>query len=177
MQVTRINRMLVCALLLALIALPTLAAREKDTERKSKNGRTEGVIDEVKMAIEYGRPNVKKRVIWGDLVPYGKVWRTGADEATTITFSADVKIGDQKLAAGSYSLFTIPGEEEWTFIFNTVAEQWGAYDYAEGKDALRVKAKPQAHDHVESLDFVVKGSSVMMRWEKLAVGFEVAGSD
>ncbi len=173
MQVKRFDRMLL-ALGLALIALPVLAGRADDANRKSKNGKTEGTIDGVEITVEYGRPNVNERKIWGGLVPDGKVWRTGADEASTISFSADVTIGGEKLAAGTYTLFTIPGENEWVFIFNTVGGQWGAFEYDDDKDARRVKAKPRAVEHVESMDFVIEGSSVMLRWEKLAVGFEVA---
>ncbi len=164
------------ALVLALIALPVLAERGDDANRKSKNGKTEGVIDGVEITLEYGRPNVKEREIWGGLVPYGKVWRTGADEASTISFSADVTVGGQKLAAGTYGLFTVPGESEWVFVFNSVADQWGAFGYDAGKDVLRVAAKPAPAEHVESLEFVVAGSSVVLRWEKLAVAFEVAAA-
>ncbi len=177
MHVTRFDRMLLCALILALIALPVLAAgRGDDANRKSKNGKTAGVIDGVEITIEYGRPNVKERKVWGGLVPYGKVWRTGADEASTISFSSGVTIGGQKLAAGTYGLFTLPGEDEWSFVFNSVADQWGAFSYDAGKDVLRVTAKPQAAEHVESMEFVIEGSSVVLRWEKLAVAFEVAAA-
>ncbi len=128
----------------------------------------------MEIVLEYGRPNVKGREIWGGLVPYGSVWRTGADEATTIELGGDVRIQGEPLAAGTYALFTLPGAEEWTFIFNKVAEQWGAYGYDPGQDALRVTAVPAAADHVESMEFVIDGASVVLRWEKLAVGFEVA---
>ncbi len=174
MDFRKFDRMLLCALALVLIALPVLAERADDANRKSKNGKTEGVIDGVKITLEYGRPNVKDRKVWGGLVPFGKVWRTGADEASTISFSADVTIGGQKLAAGTYGLFTIPGAGEWTFIFNTASDQWGAFSYDAGKDALRVAAKPMATEHVETMEFVIDGSSVVLRWEKLAVAFEVA---
>ncbi|MDH3403550.1 MAG: DUF2911 domain-containing protein [Acidobacteriota bacterium] len=163
--------------LLALVALPVLAGRGDDANRKSKNGKTAGTIDEVEVTVEYGRPNVKDREIWGALVPYGKVWRTGADEATAITFGADVLVEGQALAAGTYGLFTIPGESEWTFIFNNVAEQWGAFDYSDAEDALRVDVTPQASEHVEAMDFAIEGSSVVLRWEKLAVGFSVAAAE
>ena len=126
--------------------------------------------------MEYGRPNVKERKIWGGLVPYGKVWRTGANEATTVTVGADVTIQGQKLAAGTYGLFTIPGKDSWVFIFNKGADQWGAFSYDDGKDALRVNAQPKAAEHVESMEFVIEGSSVVLRWEELAVAFEVAAA-
>ncbi len=168
--------LLLAAVLLAAAAVSALAERGDDSERKSKNGKTAGTIDGVEVVVEFGRPNVKGRKIWGGLEPYGKVWRTGADEATTISFSAAVAIGGGTLPAGTYSLFTIPGEDEWTFILNKAAEQWGAFSYDKGQDALRVAAKPRAAEHVESLDFVIDGSSVVLRWEKLAVGFEVAAA-
>ena len=153
-------------------ALPAVAQRADDADRASKNGKVEGTIDGVTVTLEYGRPNVKGRTIWGGLVPYGKVWRTGADEATTITFSADVEIGGEKLAAGTYSLYTQPGEDEWIVIFNKVAKQRGTR-YDAGQDALRVTATPKAVDHVEEMDFEVVESWVVLRWEKLAVPFEV----
>jgi hypothetical protein len=94
-----------------------------------------------KISLNYFRPNVKDRKIFGDLVPYGKVWRTGANTATTITFSEDVSMGGQKITAGKYGLFTIPGEKEWTIILNKDAAQWGSYTYNEGEDVLRIKVK------------------------------------
>ncbi len=174
MDVNRCFRMTLIVLMAALLAMPAMAERGDDTDRKSKNGKTEGTIDGVEVALEYGRPNVKGRKIWGGLVPFDKVWRTGADEATAISFSADVTVAGEKLAAGTYGLFTVPGENEWAFVFNEVAEQWGAYDYDSGKDTLRVSAEPREAEHVESMSFEIEGSSVVLRWEKLAVGFEVA---
>ncbi len=158
---------------LLVTALPAVAQRGDDANRASKNGKVEGTIDGVTVTLEYGRPNVKGRTVWGDLVPYGKVWRTGADEATTITFSADVEIGGETLAAGTYGLFTLPGENEWTVIFNKVADQWGTR-YDDGQDALRVTATPKAiGEHVEEMEFVIVDSWVALQWESLAVPFEV----
>ena len=151
-----------------------MAERGDDSDRVSKNGKTEGTIDGVQVTLEYGRPNVKGRTIWGELVPYGKVWRTGANEASTITFSDDVTIEGEPLAAGTYGLFTLPGEESWVVIFNKTAAQWGAFNYESGEDALRVEVAPGMGEQVESMDFVIEGSQVVLRWEKLTVGFEVA---
>jgi hypothetical protein len=171
----RAIRLIGLILALVLVTGAVLAERGDDADRPSKNGKTEGTIDGVDVVIEYGRPNVKGREIWGGLVPYGKVWRTGANEATTITFGADVTVEGQKLAAGTYGLFAIPGEEEWAVIFNKVANQWGAFEYAEAEDALRVTVAPGASEEsVEAMDFVIDGSSVVLRWEKLTVSFEVA---
>ncbi len=158
---------------LLITAFPAVAQRGDDADRASRNGKVEGTIDGVTVTLEYGRPKVKGRTIWGGLVPYGQVWRTGADEATTITFSADVEIGGRRLAAGTYALFTEPGENEWTVIFNKVAIQWGAFRYDAAQDALRVTAAPKAVDHVEELEFTITGSWVALEWEKLALPFEV----
>ncbi len=153
------------------------AERGDDANRASKNGRTDGVVDGVEITIEYGRPNVKGREIWGALVPYDRVWRTGADEATTIAFAGPVMVGGQALAAGRYGLFTIPGEGEWTVILNRVADQWGAYGYDAGEDALRIQAVPEDAEFVESLSFAIDEGRVVLRWERLAVAFEIgAGS-
>jgi len=172
-----IRKMLVTTTTLALafvLALPAFAGRGDDAKRKSKNGKTEGAIAGVQVVVEYGRPSVAGRAIWGALVPYGKIWRTGADEATTISFSKDVLVQGQKLAAGTYALFTIPGEKEWTVVFNKTAEQWGAYDYDEKQDALRVTAQPgRVSTPTESLDFVIQDDDVVMRWENVTVGFAV----
>ncbi|HEY5551725.1 MAG TPA: DUF2911 domain-containing protein [Opitutaceae bacterium] len=100
-----------------------------------------GITD---VSVEYSRPSVRGRVIFGGLVPYGEVWRTGANSATKITFSTDVKLGGANVAAGTYALFTIPGENEWTIILNNVTGQWGSYAYNAENDVVRVTAKPAA---------------------------------
>ena len=92
--------------------------------------------------IAYSRPGVKDRVIFGGIVPYGAVWRTGANNATKITFSAPVKLNGTDIPAGTYALFTIPGADEWTIIINKGAAQWGAFQYDEKADVARFKATP-----------------------------------
>ncbi|HKC66023.1 MAG TPA: DUF2911 domain-containing protein [Pyrinomonadaceae bacterium] len=162
---------------------------------------TVGVTD---ITITYSRPGVKGRKIWGDaptdaaaansaatlddaskrakdapIVPYGHVWRTGANEATIFSVTDDVLINGQKLPAGNYSLHTIPGKDEWTIIFNGVADQWGSFNYDEKKDVLRVKAKPQwVKDNQEWLEYsfpavTPNSAEVLIRWEKVAVPFTV----
>ncbi|WP_026902739.1 DUF2911 domain-containing protein [Pedobacter glucosidilyticus] len=104
-----------------------------------------------KVKLTYARPNVKERKVFGALVPYGKVWRTGANSATVLTFSEEVKLAGKTVPAGSYALFTIPGEAEWTIILSKTTEQWGSYAYKEADDFLRVKVKPaKAAQKVES---------------------------
>jgi len=162
---------------------------------------TIGVTD---ITINYSRPAVKGRAIFGDvsakdnyakgeatldnqnirpkdmvIVPYGHVWRTGANEATQFEVTDDVLINGQKLPAGKYSLHTIPGKDEWTVIFNSDAGQWGSFDYSEAKDVLRVKAKPQWVDDSQELlgySFDPVGdnaATVNIRWEKVRVPFTV----
>jgi hypothetical protein len=173
------KRLTVALALAALLAtgLPALAERADDTNRASKNGLTEGTIDGVEVTLEYGRPNVKDRKIWGGLVPFGKIWRTGADEATTFSVSRDVTIEGQALEAGTYALFTTPGESEWSVHFNTQAEQWGVYNRDASLDALVVQVAPAEAEHVESMTFEIGESSVVLRWEKLAVAFGVAAAE
>ncbi|CAN5279353.1 DUF2911 domain-containing protein [soil metagenome] len=95
-----------------------------------------------KITITYSRPNVKDRKIFGGINPYGQVWRTGANAATTITFSENVIVEGNKVPAGTYSLFSIPEKNEWTIILNKIAKQWGAYSYKQSEDLLRFKVKP-----------------------------------
>lgn len=172
-----IRRVCLLATMTALaLTLPLAAQRGDDAKRKSKNGKTEGTVAGVAVVVEYGRPSVGGRAIWGALVPYGQVWRAGADEATTISFDRDVKIEGQALAKGTYALFTIPGESSWTVIFNKTAKQWGAYDYDVKQDALRVTVTAKAGEHVEALDYVIEGDAVVLRWEKVAVPFKVAAA-
>jgi hypothetical protein len=154
--------------------LPAMAQRGDDADRLSKNGKTEGVIDGVETVLEYGRPKVKGREIWGGLVPYDKVWRTGANEATTISFSADVVIEGKTLPKGTYALFTIPGVEKWIIIFNKTAKQSGAFGYDEGQDALRIEVVPESGEHVEEMTFIIEDSSIVLVWEKLRVSIDIA---
>jgi hypothetical protein len=168
---------IVFILILVVAALPTFAQRGDDAERASKNGQASGTIDGVEVTVDYGRPNVKGREIWGGLVPYGKVWRTGADEATTITLSGDVTVEGKALPAGKYAVFTIPEKDKWTVIFNKTAKQWGAFKYDSGQDALRVTVAPKKADFVESMDFEIDGPSVVLRWDELAVPVTINPAD
>ncbi|HEU4714170.1 MAG TPA: DUF2911 domain-containing protein [Pyrinomonadaceae bacterium] len=162
-----------------------------------------GVTD---ITITYSRPGVKGRKIWGDppvgapageatlddqnkrpkdavIVPYGHIWRTGADDATQFVVSDEVLINGQKLAAGTYSLHTIPGKDEWTIVFNGTANQWGSFNYDPAKDTLRVKTKPEwVNDNQEWLAFSFDpvgedSAQVNIRWEKLRVPFTVKVPD
>lgn len=140
----------------------------------SPAAKAEGTIAGKSISINYAQPAVKGRKIWGELVPYGKVWRTGANSATTISFDKDVTIEGQALKAGKYAIFTIPTETEWTFIFNSKTEQWGAYSYSDKDDVLKVKVKPsKSASFNERMTFAVGVDAVKLMWENLEVGFGV----
>jgi hypothetical protein len=149
----------------------------------SPNATVSQMVGVTKIEVVYSRPHVKgptrkeERVIWGALVPYDKVWRTGANAVTRFTVDTDVTVEGQKLAAGSYGLFTIPGKTEWTVIFNKQAT--GNPDYSADKDVLRVKVKPEAADMRElfTIEFpqVTSNSAVLaLRWEKVSVSVNLA---
>ena len=131
------------------------------------------------ITIKYHRPLVNDRKIWGALVPYGKVWRAGANENTTITFDDPVTIEGQPLAAGTYGLHMIPNADEWTVIFSKNSTSWGSFTYDQAEDALRVNVKPQPADMHNALtydfDKLQPNSAVVeLEWEKLAVPFKVS---
>jgi len=125
--------------------------------------------------IVYSRPGVKGRPIFGGLVPYGQVWRTGANNATKITFSTPVKLNGAEIPAGTYALFTIPGETEWTIIINKGAAQWGAFQYNETNDLVRVKATPlKLAEPVETFTIEIndirdESATLNLTWEKTRV--------
>lgn len=130
------------------------------------------------ISIAYSRPGVKERKVWGALVPNGRVWRAGANEATSFTFSRDVQIEGHALPAGTYTFFAIPGDAEWTLIFNRVPRQWGAFNYNPAFDALRFTATPVEGSHEEYLryDIAPEGTNaarVTLSWEKRRVAFRI----
>ncbi len=166
------------ALLAALAAAAAPALAQLSTPLPSPNATVSQVVGVTKIEVTYSRPHVKgptrkeERVIWGALVPWDQVWRTGANAVTKVTFDGDVMVEGQKLAAGAYGLYTIPGKTEWTVIFSKVST--GGPDYKVENDALRVKVKPEAaapHDQF-TIDFpsVTSDSAVLaLEWEKLMV--------
>jgi hypothetical protein len=159
-------------LITATILTLTSSAQEK---KASPAATATGKAGKANITINYSAPSVKGRKIWGELVPYGKVWRTGANDATTFDIDADVKVEGQALAKGKYSLFTIPEENgDWTIVFNKTAKQWGSFSYKQEDDVLRVKVKSSKSDSFnEALSISVDKSKVYIRWENLEVGFKV----
>lgn len=133
-----------------------------------------GKIGNATIEINYGSPAVKGRKIWGGLESYGKVWRAGANEATTFKTDRDIKVEGQTLPAGTYSFFVIPTESYWTIIFNKTAKQWGAYKYDEAQDALRVTVRPRKVSSLhERLRYVITGKGFELQWEYLEVPVSV----
>jgi hypothetical protein len=167
---------------LALALLPLCAAvsasgAELTLPRPSPKATVTQTVGLTDISVSYSRPGVKGRTIWGDLVPYDKVWRTGANEATTVTFSKEVEIQGNKLPAGTYSLHTIPTASSWTVIFNKDVDQWGSYSYKAESDALRVKVTPrQAAQPVEWMTFGFPAMSpsgdtaeLVLSWDRIEV--------
>ena len=129
-------------------------------QRESPHESTSGVIAGKTITIEYGRPYQKGRKIYGGLVPFGKVWRTGADEATTLTTEADLMVGDVHVPKGTYGLFTIPGKNAWTLALNKTAKQWGAFEYNSGQDLGRTAMKISGLDEpLEQLTITIEPTS------------------
>jgi hypothetical protein len=160
-----------------LVAVPELSAQLK-LPRISPNAEVTQTVGPTTIKVDYSRPGVKGREIWGKLVPYDQVWRAGANDATTISFSTDVTIDGKKLAAGSYSFFILPTANEWTFIFNSEPKQWGAFSYNKDKDVLRVPVKTEAAPQQEWLSYNledIKSNSCkfVMKWEKLIAGVTI----
>ena len=127
----------------------------------------------VLVKVVYGRPQKKGRTLFGALVPNDKVWRTGANEATEITFYKDVTFGGEKIKAGTYVLHTIPNEKEWTIILNKNLNVWGSYEYIESADLVRLKVKPStAEESLEAFSIAFdtgENMAMVLGWGKTRV--------
>jgi len=150
-----------------------------DASQKAAVSQTIGMTD---VAVSYHRPVVNKREIWGKLVPYDQVWRAGANENTTVSFSTPVTIEGKPLAAGTYGLHMLPGKDSWTVIFSKNSTSWGSFSYDEKEDALRVTVKPHVAPFREALAYEfedVKTDSAVLEldWEKLAVPVRIGKND
>lgn len=166
------------SVLLVLFALVTVVAfaQADKSKRPSPPAVAEGSVDGAKIKIEYSAPSAKGRKMLGGNEPYGKVWRTGANEATTFEVDKAIKVEGQSLAAGKYELFSIPGETVWTIIFQTYGKQWGAYSYKESNDVLRVKVKAgKTAAFVETFNISVGKDEVVLKWENTQVAFKIKG--
>ncbi len=169
------------ALLFAVSLLGSLAAAQNPpapritTPAPSPESTLKQKLGFTDIEIAYGRPGVKGRKVFGGLVPYGEVWRTGANSATKVSFSTVVKVEGRDLPAGAYALYTIPGAREWTIIFNRVTGEWGAYSYKQENDAMRVTVKPVTlAQTVETFtidvgDIRTETAVLSLAWEKTRV--------
>lgn len=177
----KLARAAAAAALLALAVAPASGRAQSLFEgpRPSPRASVTQRVGTTDFTLTYSRPSVKGRKVWGDLVPFGKPWRTGANEATLLTVSDDVTVEGQKLAAGTYALVTIPGEAEWTVIFNRDRKLWFETEYDEKQDVLRVKVKPEAAPMAEALqvgfpEITPTTARLTIRWEKLQVPVLIA---
>jgi len=145
------------------------------SKRPSPPGTATGKVAGATITINYSSPSVKGRKVWGDLVPYDKVWRAGANEATLFETDKDITVGGKKLPKGKYSLYAIPGEKEWTWIFNSQTGQWGikmdgSTTEDPAKDVVRVTAKPEkASASAEKLAYTVDSKGFTFEWENVKV--------
>jgi hypothetical protein len=144
-------------------------------EKKSPARKADATINGVAIEVEYSAPSARGRKVMGELVPYGEVWRTGANNATTIMFSKKVFVEGEEVPAGTYSLFTIPNEGEWTIILNKDAKQWGAYKYDEKKDQLRVNVSAKKTDNKrEMMDFSFNDKNeLVFHWDDVMVPIQI----
>lgn len=164
-----------CVLLTAVSAL-----RAEGEKRASPHETVSATVGGKKVSITYGRPSKKGRVIFGELVPLKEVWRTGADEATTLTTDGDLTIGALKVPKGTYALFTIPAEKEWTLVVNKVSKQWGAFKYDQKQDLGRVPMKvAESPAPVEMFTIALepqgpKGGTLKLSWDKTVASVAVS---
>jgi uncharacterized protein YuzE len=178
-------------MVLAIFAVTNLAIAQDAKPRKSPKATiSQRVGVDTDIVIDYSRPGVKGRTIWGELVPYGLFpgnkysnekpfpWRAGANENTTISFNHDVKIEGKAIPAGKYSIHMIAGKSEFKIMFNKVNDEWGSYKYDASKDALVITVKPVSSAHTEWLEFGFEdlsdtGATVYLQWEKLKIPFKL----
>ena len=165
---------IICLLGMTILLFAASAAAQITIPRASQRQAVSQALGDTSIEIVYHRPNVNGREIWGKLVPYGEVWRTGANEATVFEISGDVMINGQKLAKGKYSLHTIPTKDEWTVIFNKTWDQWGSFDYKSDADALRVVVKPLAGDYTETMTIGIENvaettADLFISWERVRI--------
>ncbi len=169
------HKTLVSSLFVLAISMVSVSAfADLELPRLSPGAKVSQTVGLTDIAVEYSSPGVRGRKIWGTLVPYGEVWRTGANAATKITFSKDVSVGGANIPAGTYALFAIPQKTSWTIIFNKDFNQGGAFNYKKDLDVARVDVKPQMAPMREHLayifsDFNNGGATLDLEWEKVRV--------
>ena len=187
-----VNRLDVCRIAVGLLAASTIIALPASAQFKNGSQATElklptlsqrsivtqqiGLTD---ITVNYCRPLAANRELFGKVIPYGQVWRAGANENTVISFTDDVSVEGKPLAAGTYGLHMIPAADQWTIIFSKNSTSWGSFTYDEKEDALRVTAKPQSAEYEEALaysfeDVKPASTAVTLHWAKTSVPFHVS---
>jgi hypothetical protein len=166
------------SMVLIFILSQGIFGQQLKTPRPSPDATVIQFVGVTEVKIDYSSPGVKGRKVWGELVPFGEIWRTGANEATTITFSDAVKINGNELPAGTYGIHTIPNENEWEFIFSKDTKVDGSSTFNKDNEVLRVKAKPEEHHFMERMTFLFtdvtdNSVSVNLLWDKLKVSFKI----
>jgi len=152
---------------------------EKKQEIASPRKEAKGEANGVNIVVDYGSPAVKERKIWGGMEKYGKVWRAGANETTSISFDKNALINDQPLEAGKYALFIMPNENaDWAVIINRDWDEWGAFSYDQAKDVLRLKVAPQWEDSVqERLEYSIENGQLIFSWERVKLMMEIKAGE
>ncbi|RTL60012.1 MAG: DUF2911 domain-containing protein [Sphingobacteriales bacterium] len=150
----------------------------KDTSKRSIKSMAFAILNGDSIKINYHSPGVRKRIIWGGLVPYDEVWVTGAHDATTLEMPKAFFVNGKAIPAGKYAFFTIPGKKEWTLIINKNWEQHLSTEYDEKDDVVRIKVKPKKNNHTERLQYFIELNKddtvrITMAWEKLKIEFEI----
>jgi len=182
MKTIKLQPFALCLSILA-VAAPVFAQNDLNLPDVSQAAEVKQRIALTDITVNYHRPLVNGRKIWGGLVPYGKVWRAGANENTTIEFSDPVSVEGKPLAKGTYGLHMIPNQDSWTVIFSKTNTGWGSYSYDQKEDALRVDVKPRPlAENKEALEFDFEdlkptSTAVTLKWEKLGVPFTVSVND
>ena len=163
-------RKLLLLLSFYLFAVSFINGQSDKSERKSPPVIVTDTIQGVIVTVDYSSPRARGRELFGGLVPYNKVWRTGANEATKVSFNEDVIINGKDLEAGTYSLFSIPHEDQWIMIFNKVVDQWGHYNYDESKDALRVQSTPKSlEQYQDEFAITISEEGLNIAWGHLYI--------
>ncbi len=160
------------------MALLTFTVNAQDLPKPSPAASFSQTVGVTNISMKYSRPSVKGRTIWGELVPYGKMWRAGANSSTKIEFGTEVMINGVSVPAGEYALFVMPSKEEWTFVISNHITGNGTSGYTEESDVVRVSVKPEEHAMVENLMFSMdqindESARVSLSWERLSASFEV----
>jgi hypothetical protein len=164
---------------IAAVSLLAINLQAQDLPMPSPESETEQMIGLAEVEVSYSRPSMKGRTIFGDLVPYDEMWRTGANKCTTLETGEDIIVNGKNLAAGTYSIFTIPGKEMWTIVFNNNTELWGTGGYNAEEDALRVEVKPSMmSDKVETFtidfsDVTTSSAHLNIYWESTKVSVKI----